>query len=109
MKTVSLLFVALAFAFSASAQSMSDTTHKKMQHHEYSQSHNMTSYMMKDGKLMMNKSGTMSAVTSDVTLANGTTITPDGKVTWKDGKSQTLQNGEKVSSAGKVWGPKTKK
>lgn len=109
MKTLSLLFVALAFAFSASAQSMSDTTHKKMQHHEYSQSGNMTHYMMQDGKLMMDKNGTMSAVASDVTLANGTTITPDGKVTWKDGKSQTLKNGEKVSNTGKIWGPKTKK
>ena len=109
MKTLSLLIVAFAFAFSTSAQSVSDTAHKGMHHHQYSQSSKMTHYVMQDGKLMMDKSGTMSAVTSDVTLSNGTTITTDGKVTWKDGKSKTLTNGEKVSSTGKIWGPKGKK
>src|SRR6185437_2485293 len=107
MKTLSLLIVAFAFAFSASAQTASDSTHKAMHHHhEYSQSGNMTHYVMQYGKLMMDKSGTMSAVTSDVTLANGTNSTPDGKVTWKDGKSKTLTTGEKVSSTGKIWGSK---
>ena len=38
MKTLSLLIVAFAFAFSTSAQSVSDTAHKGMHHHQYSQS-----------------------------------------------------------------------
>lgn len=105
MKTLSLLIVAFAFCFSASAQTMSDTGHHKMKNN-YSQSRNNDHYMMKDGKLMMDKNGTMSSVDNDVTLSNGTTISREGKVTWKDGKTQTLKNGERVGSNGKVWGDK---
>jgi hypothetical protein len=103
MKNLSLLIIAFAFCFSASAQTTGDTTHHRT-HHQYSQTKHTEHYVMQDGKLMMDKNGTMNAVNSDVTLSNGTTITTDGKVTWKNGKTQTLQNGERISTNGKIWG-----
>lgn len=108
MKTLSLLIIAFAFCFSASAQTTSDTSQHRM-HNNYSQTRNNDHYMMKDGKLMMDKNGTMSAVDNNVTLSNGTTISTDGKVTWKNGKTQTLQNGERMGSNGKIWGNKMNK
>ncbi len=108
MKFFSLLMVAAALSFSASAQTMSDTTHHKM-HHEYSHSGNHQWYTFKDGSLMMNNKGTMAPVTSDVTLSNGTMISTTGKVTWKDGKSQMLENGEMVDGNGKIHKGKMEK
>lgn len=108
MKNVSLLIIALVFCFSASAQTTGDTTHHKM-HNQYSQSKNNEHYMLQNGKLMMDRNGTMSAVTNDVTLSNGTMITTDGKVTWKNGKTQTLQNGESIGTNGRIWGNNMKK
>ena len=105
MKTISLLILAFAFCFNASAQTTSDTSHHRMRNN-YSQSKNNEHYVMKDGKLMMDKNGTMSAVDNDVTLSNGTTITTDGKVTSKDGTTQTLKEGDRVGANGKVWGNK---
>ncbi|MEO6869911.1 MAG: DUF6799 domain-containing protein [Ginsengibacter sp.] len=100
MKTLSLLFVAIAISIGASAQANQDTSHHKM-HKEYSQkNHDM--YSFKNGKTMMNKNGTQSAVTQDATLDNGTTVSPEGKVTWKNGKTETLKEGDWVDMNGKV-------
>lgn len=105
MKILSVLIFAFAISFSASAQNSQDTTHRKM-HHQYSQSTIHERYIMKDGKLMKDKNGVKTAVTNDVTLNNGTTITTDGKVTWKNGKTQTLQNAEMISMNGKIYNGK---
>lgn len=100
MKNLFLLLVAFAISIGASAQMKSDSSHSKT-HHEYShKNHEM--YFFKDGKLMMSKNGAKSDVSQDVTLANGTTIATDGKITWKDGKSEMLKNGEWVDMKGKV-------
>lgn len=102
MKILSLLIVAIAISFTASAQTSMDTTHHKT-HHQYTKTHmNHERYIMKDGKLMSDKNGTKTDITNDVTLSNGTTITTDGKVTWKNGKTQTLQNGEMIDMNGKI-------
>lgn len=100
MKTLSLLIVAFALSFSVSAQTSNDTTHAKSQsgyHHA-----NHENYVFKDGKLMQWKDGKENAMTQDVTLSNGTMISTDGKVTWKDGKSQTLTDGQMVDMNGKI-------
>lgn len=103
MKILSLLVIAFAISFSASAQTNMDTTAHHRTHHQYSKtSMNHERYMMKDGKLMMDKNGKKTDVTKDVTLSNGTTITTDGKVTWKNGKTQTLHNGEVIDMNGKI-------
>jgi len=100
MKNLCLLLVAFLISIGASAQTKSTTSPSKT-HHEYSQkTHEM--YVFKDGKLMMSKNGKESEVTQDVTLSNGTTIATDGKITWKDGKSEMLKNDEWVSMNGKV-------
>lgn len=101
MKNLCLLLMAFALSIGASAQTKSDTSHSKTHHHEYSQkTHEM--YFLKDGKLMMSKNGTKSDVNQEVTLSNGTTISTDGKITWKDGKTAMLKNGEWVNMDGKV-------
>lgn len=103
MKILSLLAIAFAISFSASAQTNMDTTTHHRTHHQYSKTNmNHERYMMKDGKLMSDKNGTKTDVTNDVTLSNGTTITTDGKVTWKNGKTQTLENGEVIDMNGKI-------
>lgn len=107
MKNLCLLFLALALSFGVSAQTKADTSHSKT-HHAYSQkSHEM--YFLKDGKLMMNKNGTKSDVSQNVTLSNGTTIATDGKITWKDGKSETLKEDQWVDMTGKVHTKRMKK
>jgi uncharacterized protein with beta-barrel porin domain len=101
MKTLSLLIVAFALSFSVSAQTTKkDSTHAKTHSEYHHANHEM--YVLKDGKLMEWKNGKESAVMQEVTLPNGTTITTDGKVTWKDGKSQTLTNGQMVEMNGKI-------
>jgi hypothetical protein len=102
MKILSLLVIAFAISFSASAQTSMDTTPHRT-HHQYSKTNmNHERYFMKDGKLMSDKNGTKTDVTNDVTLSNGTTITTDGKVTWKNGKTQTLENDEMIDMNGKI-------
>jgi hypothetical protein len=103
MKTISLFIVAIAFCFSASAQVSNEAT-PSQKHHQNMQSNNHTYYTMQDGKLMMSNNGTMSAVDNDVTLSNGTTISTTGKVTWKSGKTENLQSGQRIGSSGKIWG-----
>ncbi len=100
MKNVSLLLLACAFSIGVSAKTNSAPSPQQanqvhaQKHHE--------GYFLKDGKLMMMKDGTTSAVTQEVTLPDGTTISTDGKVTWKDGKSQTLKENEWVDMNGKI-------
>lgn len=101
MKTITLFVVAIAFCFSASAQVSHNANPPKKHHQMTHSSHSY--YTMQNGKLMMSNNGTMSAVTNDVTLSNGTTISTDGKVTWKNGKTEDLQNGQRIGSNGKIW------
>lgn len=101
MKNLSLLFVAIAISIGASAQTTNPTTTTPKMHKEYAQK-NHDGYAYTNGKLMMNKDGTSSEVTQDATLANGTTISNNGKVIWKNGKTQTLKEGDWVDMNGKV-------
>ncbi len=102
MKILSLLIIAFAISFTASAQNSMDTTHHTRTHHYTKTNMNHERYVMKNGKLMSDMNGTKTDVTNDVTLSNGTTITTDGKVTWKNGKTETLKNGEMVDMNGKI-------
>jgi len=58
--------------------------------------------MMKDGKLSEMVNGKKEAVTQDITLTNGTTIHPDGKINDRDGNWKQLQEGEYMTMDGKV-------
>jgi hypothetical protein len=92
MKILTLLVFATVISFSVSAQA--DSTRDKNDQNGYSQSGNHQYYQLQNGKLVMYSNGVKNAIIKDVTLPDGTTITTNGKVTWKDGKTQTLQDGE---------------
>lgn len=106
MKTLCLLFVAFAISIGASAQVKQDTMHSKTHNELSRKNHDM--YSLRNGKITMSKNGTQSDVTQDATLDNGTTISPEGKVTWKNGKTETLKEGDWVDMNGKVHSKKMK-
>jgi hypothetical protein len=95
MKKLLMLFAA-AFLISVSvhAQDSSKTTGKSTKMKDC--------YMMKGGKMVMEKNGTATDMTQDVTLSNGTVVTKDGTVKTKDGKTVTLKEGECVYTNGKI-------
>lgn len=101
MKNASLLILAIALSFSASAQTKTESNSQKMSSSHMNHS-KWEAYMIKDGKLMLMKDGKESAVAQNVTLTNGTIISTDGKVTWKDGKSETLKSNQWIGMNGKI-------
>jgi len=58
--------------------------------------------MMKDGKMMQMKAGTMTEMTQDITLSDGTMVMKNGEVMMKDGKKMTLKNGDMITMDGKM-------
>jgi hypothetical protein len=107
MKILSLLSFALVISFSVFAQISSDTTNSNRNKNGYSQPGNHQYYQMQDGKLVMYSHDVKNDVIKDVTLPNGTTITTTGKVTWKNGKTHTLQEGESIGMNGKIYNGNT--
>lgn len=57
---------------------------------------------MRDGKVLITQSGRTTDLTADKTLVNGTTISPSGLVTAKDGTTTQIENGDMVSMTGRV-------
>lgn len=53
-----------------------------------------TTYMVKDGKTMVEKGGLTNAVSKDVTLSDGTKVMVNGTVMKKDGTKIKLSEGE---------------
>lgn len=53
-----------------------------------------TTYMIKEGKMMVEKEGLTDAVSKDVTLADGTKVMVNGTVMKKDGTKIKLSEGE---------------
>jgi hypothetical protein len=67
------------------------------------QSHPPTIYiMMKDGKLTEVINGKKDPVNQDITLANGTTIHPNGNIDDKDGNKKQLNEGEYMTMDGRI-------
>ena len=58
--------------------------------------------MMKDGKLTEVINGKKDQVKTDITLANGTTIHPNGNIDDKDGNKKKLNEGEFMTMDGKI-------
>jgi hypothetical protein len=64
---------------------------------------NMDGVIMSRGKVMMMKSGKPAApMTTEITMSNGTTVTPDGTVKMKNGATLHLKNGQMVMMDGKI-------
>ena len=51
-------------------------------------------FMMKDGKMMLIKSGHMTIMEGDVTMIDGTRVMTDGTIKLVDGTTLTLMDGE---------------
>lgn len=58
--------------------------------------------MMKEGKMWQVKSGQTSAMSSEMTMSDGTKVDSTGKVTMKDGSIMMMKDGEKMTMDGKV-------
>ena len=97
MKKLLLMFAAVLFAAGIHAQ---DTAKNKSTMGK--SSHMKDCYMMKDGKMVMEKNGTTTDMTQDVTLSNGTVVMKDGTVKTKDGKTMTLKEGQCIYTDGKI-------
>src|SRR5919199_295980 len=89
-----LLAAAFLFSLNVHAQDSTKTTGKSTKMKDC--------YMMKGGKMVMEKNGTTTDMTQDVTLSNGTVVMKDGTVKTKDGKTVTLKEGECVYTNGKI-------
>jgi predicted double-glycine peptidase len=57
---------------------------------------------MKDGKLVVMKDGETSEFKEAITLNDGTQVMADGSYTQKNGKKETLKEGEAITWEGKV-------
>ena len=57
---------------------------------------------MKGGKLTEMINGKLTPVKQDITLQNGTTVHPDGKINDRDGNWKQLEEGEYMTMDGKV-------
>ncbi len=58
--------------------------------------------MMKDGVMMQMKDGKATAISSSVTMSNGTTVMTDGTVTMQNGTKSMLKEGESMDMSGKM-------
>jgi len=58
--------------------------------------------MMRDGKVMLNRSGNRTTLDNDMVLANGTVVSPSGTIKTKDGKTMQLREGEKLDMNGMI-------
>lgn len=58
--------------------------------------------MMKDGKLMVMKGGTVSPLDKELTLTNGNVIKLDGTIKSTDGTTMKLKEGEAIGLDGKL-------
>lgn len=59
-------------------------------------------YMMKEGSLMHCMGEKSDAQKEDVSLKNGTVVTPTGEVKMKDGHKTKLENGQCISMMGSI-------
>lgn len=59
-------------------------------------------YIMRDGKLIKVKNKVKTDQVDNVTLDNGTQISSNGQVQFKDGKTETLKEGEMIDENGNI-------
>jgi hypothetical protein len=58
--------------------------------------------VMKNGKMMVRRSGKMKPMDLVMTLSNGTKVAMDGTITNKDGTSRILMDGEAITMDGEM-------
>ena len=60
------------------------------------------SIVMKGGKLLLIRQGSMMPMTTEMTLENGTKVALDGTLTLPDGTTKTLANGDYLLLDGRI-------
>lgn len=103
MKKLFLVLATVACSFGAIAQE------GKMQEQKMQSNQKMKDcVMMKDGKMMIKKDGKMTSMEYDMTMSNGSVISPNGMVKMKDGKTMQMHNGDKMDMNGEMMRPEKK-
>lgn len=117
-----VFFVTVAMFFSMCLFAQTDPTKNKMQHVD--KNHNkMTKemnpqaaykpfpdgVMMKNGKLMMVKSGNLTIMDHEMSMGNGTKVMSDGTILKKDGTKMIMKEGQHMDMSGNMTNTKTKK
>lgn len=97
-KVIMFLLVAGTCTTAAVAQDTTKTVAPKM-----GKMHDVKDcVMMKDGKLMVMKGSSVTALDTDLTLTNGTVVKTDGTVKSADGTAMKLKEGEAIDMDGKM-------
>lgn len=113
MKNISLFMIALFLGVGAMAQVNTDSTKSSMNNNWNRDSMRTSSmnddskmvrefYIMRDGKLIKVKNKVKTDQVDNVTLDNGTQISSNGQVQFKDGKTETLKEGEMIDENGNI-------
>ena len=94
MKKIACMLAALVLTLSIWAQ---DKTEKMEKKGDKAMDHKMKDcVMMEKGQMTVMKEGKVADMISDVTLSDGSVVSPNGKVTMKDGSAKMLKDGEGV-------------
>ena len=101
MKNLFLSAIAVALSFGAFAQDTNPTkTTEPTDQAQPAQQKDV--YVFKNSKMWEVKSGKISEMAKDVTLASGTTVKINGEVVSKDGQKVTLKDGQYIDLDGKI-------
>jgi hypothetical protein len=106
MKNVFLSMIAVAISLgsfaqdSTSNQGTAPTTTPTEQQAQQQQHKDM--YVFKDSKVWEVKSGNITELTKDATLANGTVVKTNGEVVSKDGQTVALKDGQFIDVDGNI-------
>jgi hypothetical protein len=99
MKRVMILSIMLSLNFALFAQKKTSDPKMAMK----------GCVMMKDGKMMMAKSGDTTAMEKDMKMSNGTMVMTDGMCKMKNGKTMKMTDGDCMCMDGKMMKKKTTK
>ena len=106
MKNVFLSMIAVALSFGAFAQ---DTTSNPgtapataPAEQQATQQEHKDMYVFKNSKVWQVKSGNVSELTKDATLANGAIVKTNGDVVSKDGQTVALKDGQYIDIDGNI-------
>ena len=106
MKNVFLSMIAAALSLGAFAQDTTSTqgttpaTPPAEQQTQQTQQKDM--YVFKNSKVWEVKSGNVTELTKDATLANGTVVKTNGDIVPKDGQTVTLKDGQFIDVDGNI-------
>ena len=99
MKKLMMLIIIAFFTVAAMAQTDADTA---VENQEEKAIVPHSCYRMLDGKLMHCMGDKEELQKTNITLKNGTKITTDGDMHFKDGKKSKLESGQCIDSKGDV-------